>query len=332
MKIALCTLFEGHYHHGVAALINSLVSARYEGTVWVGHRGPLPMWIVDRPGFDEAAAALQVTPALELRAVALDPPMSLGYYKATFMREILQTHDPEASTVGYLDPDVVVKCDWSEMQSWLSLDGIALVEDGNWDMPADDPKRHRWQRFFASKGEASPQRDSDRYYNAGFVCVHRRDIGFLDTWERINAHVAAESRSGMRDRKSGTPDSLFHSMDEDALNFSLTLDLIPLNTAGPEAMDFMPGGNRMSHAVGRVKPWQGQHVRRALRGHPPSVASVWFYRFAHGPLTPFTQIMWVRRRLSMAVAATLCRIWNAARAMGSNRTRASARDMEGTGA
>lgn len=329
MKIALCTLFEGHYHHGVAALINSLVSSGYEGTVWVGHRGPLPMWIVDRHGFDESAAALRVTPKLELRAVALDPPMCLSYYKTTFMREILRMLDPEAGAVSYLDPDVVVKCDWSEMQSWLSIDGIALVEDGNWDMPANDPKRDRWRRFFASKGEASPMRDSDRYYNAGFVGVHRRDIAFLDTWERINGHVAAESHSGMRDRKSGTPDSLFHSMDEDALNFSLTLNLIPLNAAGPEAMDFRPGGNRMSHAVGKVKPWQGHHVRRALRGHPPTVASVWFYRFANGPLMPFSQITLIRRRLSMSLASALCGIWNAVRSIRSGRIRASADDMEG---
>lgn len=313
LKIALCTLFEGHYHHGVAALVNSLVHAGYEGTVWVGHRGPLPRWIVDRHGFDEPTASLQVTPTLKLRAVALNPSLSLNYYKATFMREILQTHDPEANAVSYLDPDVVVKCSWSEMHSWLSNDGIALVEDENWDMPASDPKRSRWQRFFASKGEESPRRDSDRYYNAGFVCVHRRDIEFLAAWERINRHVAAENRGGSRERKSGTPDSLFHSMDEDALNFCLTLCLIPLNTAGPEAMDFVPGGNRMSHAVGTVKPWQGHHVRRALRGHPPTAASVWFYRFADGPLTPFSQMMLVRRRLSMSIASVVGRISNTAR-------------------
>lgn len=74
MKTTLCTLFEGHYHFGVAALVNSLVAAGYEGTVWVGHRGPLPDWIADRPGFDESIGRLQVTPDLDLRVVELNPP------------------------------------------------------------------------------------------------------------------------------------------------------------------------------------------------------------------------------------------------------------------
>lgn len=308
MKIALCTLFEGHYHFGVAALVNSLVSAGYEGTVWVGHRGPLPAWIVDRPGFDQSSSQVAVTPSLVLRAIELDPPVSLNYYKPTLMREILETHDPEASAVTYLDPDMVIKCDWAAMQSWLSADGVALVEDAAWNMPADHPKRNRWKHFFASYGEV-PERELHRYYNAGLVCADRNCMPFLRNWERINTRVAAESGSGMRQRKSGDPDSIFHSTDEDALNFTLTLCGTALNAAGPEAMDFIPGGNRISHAVGAAKPWQGRHFRRALCGQPPSVASHWYYRFADGPLTPFSHAMLMRRRLSMALAAGLGRIW-----------------------
>lgn len=307
MKITLCTLFEGHYHYGVAALVNSLVSAGYEGTVWVGHRGPLPAWIVDRAGFDPKSARLQVTPHLELRAIELNPPVSLNYYKPTLMREILELLEPQAEVVSYLDPDMVVKCNWAAMHSWLSDDGIALVEDADWDMPADHPKRSRWREFFAKHGEIT-LRQFDRYYNAGFVGVGRKRMSFLKDWERINVRVAAESGSGMRDRKSGEPDSLFHSTDEDALNFALTLCETPLNAAGPEAMDFVPGGNRLSHAVGAAKPWQGRHFRRALQGKPPSVASQWFYRFADGPLTPFSHAMLVRRRLSMTLASALGRL------------------------
>ena len=308
MKIALCTLFEGHYHYGVAALVNSLVSAGYEGTVWVGYRGLLPAWIVDRDGFDPLEGKLQVTPKVAIRTIELDPPVSLNYYKPTLMREILELHDPGADVVSYLDPDMVVKCEWSAMETWLSKDGIALVEDANWDMPAGHPKRDQWRHFFAAHGEVS-LRQFNRYYNAGFVGVSREQTTFLRIWERIDAVVASHSRSGMRQRKSGTPDSLFHSTDEDALNFSLTLCLTFVNAAGPEAMDFIPGGNRLSHAVGDAKPWQGRHVRRALVGKAPSVASPWFYRFADGPLTPFSQAMLLRRRLSMILATALGRVW-----------------------
>lgn len=33
MRITICTLFEDHYHYGVAGLTNSLVAAGYHGTV-----------------------------------------------------------------------------------------------------------------------------------------------------------------------------------------------------------------------------------------------------------------------------------------------------------
>ena len=99
MRTAVCTLFEGHYHHGVAALVNSLVAAGYEGTVWVGHRGPLPAWLLCHAGFDRHAGRLQVTPRVALQAVALDPPRSLNYEKPAFMRALLQMHDPAAEAV-----------------------------------------------------------------------------------------------------------------------------------------------------------------------------------------------------------------------------------------
>jgi len=310
MKTTVCTLFEGHYHYGVAGLLNSLAAAGYEGIVWAGHRGPLPAWIVDHADFDHHAKRLRITPALQLQTVELDPPISLNYYKPAFMLDTLERRAPDAAAVAYMDPDMVVKCDWQSIERWLTPDGVALVEDANGSLASMHPKRLRWAAFFAEHNEV-PVRHLEHYYNAGFVGVSRAQADLLRAWQRICGSVASYSGGLLRQRKAGGPDHLFHGADEDALNFALSLCRTRLDALGPEAMDMAPGGQHLSHAVGAFKPWQGQHVRRALRGDPPSLASQWFYRFAAGPLLPFSQLHLAKRRLAMKVALAVGAIYKA---------------------
>ena len=308
MPTAVCTLFEGHYHHGVATLVNSLVAAGYEGTVWVGYRGPLPAWLLRHARFDRRAGRLQVTPKVALHTVPLDPPRSLNYEKAAFMRAVLRTHDPEAVAVVYLDPDLVVKCAWSEIAAWWADGAVALVEDLDGALPSNHPRRDGWRRYFAGDGNV-PERPLERCYNSGFIGVPRRHEALLATWQRLCERIAADHGSAPRQRKLGSPDHPFHSTDEDALNFALMRADTPLHTEGPEAMDFVPGGRHLSHAVGTAKPWQGRHFRGALRGRPPSAASQSFYRFARGPLASLSPLTLARRKVSMALATALGRVY-----------------------
>lgn len=307
MNVTLCTLFEGNYHFGVAALSNSLAAAGYEGELWVGYRGALPGWITGSPAFDRASGRLPVTPRFALRLLALDTPLHFTYYKPTFIREMLERHAPDAAVVAYIDPDIVVKCDWPALAGWFTEDGISLAEDVNWCFPARHPKRLLWGRFFAAHGIA-PRRGLERYYNAGFIAASRAHLEFLDLWRRLCDLVVAHNAHA-RELKAGGSAALFHSTDQDALNFALTVCEAPLNTAGPEAMDFVPGGYYLSHAIGPVKPWHGGHIRQALRGRPPSAASKWYYRFANAPIRVYSDADLARRRLALNLAAAIGRIY-----------------------
>ncbi|MET0543147.1 MAG: hypothetical protein ABWZ88_15490 [Variovorax sp.] len=307
MKVTLCTLFEGHYHHGVAALANSLVASGYAGTLWVGHRGPLPAWMREHPGFD-GDSVLQATPALALRTIALDPPVSLNYCKASLIEEVLQRREPDADACAYVDPDIVVTCSWPEMAAWFASDGLALVEDADGVLPSAALRRQQWAGFFSPYGQV-PVRTLERYYNSGFVGVQRAQLPFVRTWQRTCDLVAEACGRVKQQRKAGEPGSLFHSTDEDALNFALMSSDVPIDAQGPEAMGFAPNGRHLSHAVGALKPWQGRHLRRILlRGESPDDANRWFYRFAAGPLAPFSPRLLLWRRLSLALACLPGRI------------------------
>ena len=310
MNISLCTLFEGNYHFGVAALSNSLIAAGYQGELWVGYRGALPGWIVDAPGYDRATGRLPVGGGLTLCMIELDTPLHFTYYKPTFIREMFERHTPSADVVAYIDPDIVLKCDWQAFTGWFSEDGISLSEDVNWCFPARHPKRLLWNRFFEPHG-AIPCRTLERYYNAGFIGVSRRHFEFLDLWRRLCDLVVAYNADAKL-LKAGGSAALFHSTDQDALNFALTVTDSPLNTAGPEAMDFAPGGYYLSHAIGSVKPWHGGHLRQALRGRPPTPASKWYYRYANAPIKVYADGDFARRRWELKLAAAIGRIYKRA--------------------
>jgi hypothetical protein len=300
MRSAAVTLFEGHYHLGAAALINSLHAAGFSGVFICGHRGPLPPW---------ADAARALAPQIEVRWVALETKMHLTNHKPAFLRECWSGAVADADQLYYFDPDIVVKAPWSVLERWAQ-DGIALCEDLNANFPSRHPYRLAWLDFFQRHG-LTPRRTLERYYNAGFFALPRGQKAFLELWIDLVARAAVETGS-LDKLKNAGPHALFHSADQDALNMALLLTTAPINSAGPEAMDFIHGGHLLSHAAGGVKPWRGGFVRSALCGRPPGLAQKFFYDYAAGPLPVFSAGKLARLRWSLKLAGLIGRFYRRA--------------------
>lgn len=292
----VCTLFEGDYHLGAAALINSLHAAGFAGTVVCGHRDPPPPW---------AAAARRLAPALDVHCVPVATTIHLTNHKPAFLRAVWRTH-PAAESLYYFDPDIVVKAPWTVLARW-ARDGLALVEDVNANLPSGHPYRLAWCDFLARHG-VTARRTLERYYNAGFLGLPRAHAALLDQWEDILTLAAAEI-GGLDTLKHGAPEALFHTPDQDALNLALLLNTAPLHTAGPEAMDFLPGGHLLAHAAGGTKPWRGGFLHAALRGRPPGLAQKAFFAHVAGPLPVFPPALLRRRRLALRAAALIGRFY-----------------------
>ena len=105
MISSVCTLFEGHYHYGVATLSNSLYSHGFRGTIYVGYRGELPIWILkgkkESIGKWKDAITLLPIEGLELVFLPFTTSYSLTNYKPDFMLAILERHCPEADCLFY---------------------------------------------------------------------------------------------------------------------------------------------------------------------------------------------------------------------------------------
>ena len=305
--IAACTLFEGDYHTGAGALANSLHASGYRGTFWAGYRGALPPWAAsaraDGPDLHRFAAA----PDFEIVFVSLESAPHFAYHKPEVLQRLLGELAPDASAAIYLDPDIVVKCPWSLFSDWLD-DGIALVEDLNPSLPPRHPTRRAWQRVLTPRG-LTPKRELHRYYNSGFIGVPRTHAAFLGEWQRMMTIVREVLGAQHHHIKAGTATTLFHSTDQDALNMALMLTETPLNTAGPEAMDFVTGGHYLSHAVGTPKPWQGSLLRQALRGYPPSVQTKAFHQHASAPIALFSASTLRSRQRALALSALIGRFY-----------------------
>lgn len=288
MNSVICTLFENHYHYGVAALTNSLHRHGFKGPIYAGYRGSLPEWAnqakedtsLTWPG----SRTIQISNEINLHFLPLNTEFHLTNFKPNFMLQLWEGPAKSAEAIAYFDPDIVVKCKWDFFENWM-LYGVALVHEitAN-DMPPTHPLRKAWGGVICKAGKR-PMRELHSYINGGFCGVSKKYIEFLKSWIEIfetgikHFNLSAEQWGHGFDRTY-----IFYAQDQDALNITAMCSESPLSEIGPEGMDFIPGGWTMSHALGYLKPWKKNFLLSVLKGNPPTLADRSYWENVEGPL------------------------------------------------
>jgi len=304
-RSGICTLFEGDFHLGLAAFVNSLVRAGYSGAVWAGYRGSLPPWIdqLERAGGQQE---FRVGGQVQLVFLPVNTEIHLTNYKPRFMLDLLAGPARGCEYLWYFDPDIFLRARWAFFANWQRY-GIALCQeivDNN--LPADSPLRHEWAEIASSIGFSNP-RALNHYFNGGLVGVAEAHAGFLEMWRRL-IERAAESGCDLTSFMPGSREMPFHASDQDALNVAAMYSEFPLSTLGPQGMGFVPGDVKMYHSVGQ-KPWRGSFLLRALAGNPPSNAMKFFLTQVSSPIRAYSTVELGAKRIACFAAAFIGRFY-----------------------
>lgn len=308
----VCTLFEGNYHYGVAALVNSLKNHGYKGEVYAGYRGALPIW-AKMAEFNiklewEDACTLNIEDGIQIHFLPLQTDYHLTNYKPDFMIRLCEGPAKNEIGIFYFDPDIVIKCRWAFFEKWISH-GVAIVHEiiSN-DMPATHPIRLEWCNII-NKNNGNVVHQIQSYINGGFVGLIKDNVSFLKSWSNyvdiaIKVHNTNPSEFMSLDRTYP-----YFSIDQDALNITAMSTCMAISEMGPEAMDFIHGGYTMSHAVGSAKPWKKNYIVSSLQGDLPTLADKEYWKNVNTTIVCYSKNKVRIKRLLIKVASFIGRFY-----------------------
>jgi hypothetical protein len=301
----ICTLFEGNYHYGLGALVNSLHARGFRGHIHAGYRGALPPWAAADLRQNGSGTLFNVGTDCTIHFEPITTKWHFNNYKPQFVLDLMHRHRHE-ETFFYFDPDIVVRAQWSFFEEWAGQ-SIALCEDVNHYMPRNHPVRLAWKKYAAQRG-LRVQQDLDKFYNGGFFGIGRGQADFLEAWKSLFALRAAEGIDLSQFELNG-----FHFpylfLDQDLMNLALMLVPHAISAVGPEGMDFAPGGYVMSHSAGDTKPWRKRFVRDALHGRAPTRTDKEFLEHTQYPISLYSPHELAVRRIGVRVGAAIGRFY-----------------------
>jgi hypothetical protein len=319
-ELVVCTIFEGHYHYGVATLANSLYKQGFKGSIFAGYRGKLPSWAANAPVNPDinwkGATTLKVNADLQLHFLPLITNYHLTNYKPDFMLELWDGIASGAQSMFYFDPDIVISAPWFFFEKWVKC-GVALCEDINSPLTKNHPTRIAWREYFGGLGFKLNFKDPI-YVNGGFTGVHLKDRSFLETWKQIQegmgAHIGGLSRSAFATGEQLSEDAQgpfapFGKTDQDALNATVEAWNGELSFITQEGMGFRDGLTVMPHALGQPKPWNWQIFKQSLGGRAPRLVDTEYWKYAQGPIYTYSSAVIKRKKIAIAFAKLLGRFY-----------------------
>ena len=321
MNSSICTLFEGHYHYGVAALSNSLYNNGFRGAIYVGYLGELPNWALKGKkksiGKWEDAITLSPIEGLELVFIALATNYSLTNYKPDFMLELWEGPAQDADALFYFDPDIVVDDSWSCFEQWVNC-GVALCEDVNSPLQECHPRRVGWRNYYNKYG-INLNFKNQIYVNGGFVGLLKSDISFLTTWIDLQEKMA-ETIGGL-DKSIFSKQAynssilkiegfqIFDKSDQDALNATIEVFRGTISYFGKDGMGFEAGKAMMFHALGDNKPWKVNFIFKSFNGRIPRLVDEYYWKYSNYPIVSYTKSEISKKKLAIKISKFIGRFY-----------------------
>ncbi|SEN98863.1 hypothetical protein SAMN05444671_2679 [Flavobacterium sp. CF108] len=321
MNAAVCTIFEGHYHFGVAALSNSLYQNGFRGDIYVGYRGRLPKWVLrgEKETIGKWKEAIVLTPVQDIKLIFL--PIVTNYnmanYKPDFMLELWEGPAKEADAMFYFDPDIVINDSWACYEQWINC-GVALCEDVNSPLQEFHPRRQGWKNYYKHY-HIDLHFKNAIYVNAGFVGLLKKNSSFLNLWVQMqelmgpaiggleNSIFLNQSYNSTVLKREGF--QIFDKPDQDALNVAIEVYNDPVSYMGKEGMGFSEGDSTMSHGMGSPKPWKAHHLLRAAQGKIPRNLDVIYWKYCSEPILAHSKWEITRKLIGIKVAKVIGRFY-----------------------
>ncbi|MEO6229088.1 MAG: hypothetical protein ABJB11_07295 [Ferruginibacter sp.] len=300
-EIIIC-LYDGSFHLGVAALVNSLVKSGFKGLIKIGYKeNTLPEWVEQLQLIEDNCYIL--SPDIDICFTPIETEMHLGFYKPYFIRAMIDAN-PSTNRFFYFDADIVVKAPWRVYINWLDK-GVCLCLDNSFHLVHHShPWRKDWRKI--SEENEILFNNTTHYYNSGFIGIERNSAILVDRWisltekyKKAGGNIHAFVKEAFSSFKG----------DQDMLNAAITVSAdVEINTMGREGMGFTLPASLMWHAIGDNKPWNKIFLFQLIGlGQGPVMAERMYFNYCKSPIRIFKPLTFRIKMFDLSGAALLGR-------------------------